>query len=95
LAIIDSPNKLNKDNGKVYRRTLPITTTLGNHDNDPNYAGPNAEYIGQIVGPAGGIPNVILTSLDNLKDKATGEETEIEIDSENDQILFPRKDGTS
>jgi hypothetical protein len=33
--------------------------------------------------------------LDNLKDKATGEETEIKIDSENDQILFPKKDGTS
>lgn len=95
LAIIDSPNKLNKDNGKVYRRTLPITTTSGTHDDDPNYAGPNAEYIGQIVGPAGGIPNVILTSLDNLKDKATGEETEIEINPENDQILFPKKDGTS
>jgi len=88
LAIIDSPNKLNKDNGKIYRRTLPTTVISGDYASDPDYAGPNAEYIGQIVGPAGGIPNVILTDLAELQNKASGNGID-----ETDQILFPISNG--
>lgn len=90
LAIIDSPNKLNKDNGKIYRRTLPTTVISGDYASNPDYAGPNAEYIGQIVGPAGGIPNVILTDLTDLQNKANGDGI-----NETDQILFPISDGES
>lgn len=90
LAIIDSPNKLNPDNGKLYRRTLATTTAV---DSD-NYAGPNAEYIGQIVGPAGGIPNVILTSLSDLNSKAHGEENSNVDVNNGDQILYPTSSST-
>lgn len=85
LAIIDSPNKLHKDNGKIYRRTLS-TIVLQENNSDPNYAGPHAEYLGQIVGPAGGIPNITLTTLEDLQSKVVGEGI-----SENDQLLFPIK----
>ena len=54
-CIIDTTNKNDKDNGKVFRRTL---NTAG--DTDDGYA----EYIGQIVGPAGGTPNVELGSIE-------------------------------
>jgi hypothetical protein len=60
----------------------------GDYASDPDYAGPNAEYIGQIVGPAGGIPNVILTDLAELQNKASGNGID-----ETDQILFPISDG--
>ena len=46
-CIIDTPNKNDKDNGKIYRRGMlsSINATLG-----------GAEYIGQIVGPSSGTP---------------------------------------
>ena len=59
-CLIDTENKFSPDNGKVYRRTL---NTAG----DP-YSG-YAEYVGQIVGPAGGVPKVILSNLDDIEAK--------------------------
>lgn len=58
-CIIDTVNKNDPNNGKVYRRTL---NTAGDTSNG------FAEYIGQIVGPAGGTPNVELGSLANTID---------------------------
>ena len=59
-CIIDTPNKFDPDNGKVFRRTL---NTAG----DP-YSG-YAEYVGQIVGPAGGVPKIILSNIDAVETK--------------------------
>ena len=42
FVIIDTENKNNTDNGKIYRRGYNYTGDLG-----------GAEYVGQIVGPAG------------------------------------------
>ena len=55
-CIIDTKNKNDKDNGMVFRRTLNTAGDTGDGC---------AEYIGQIVGPAGGTPNIELGSLDN------------------------------
>ena len=48
-CIIDPVNKNNTNNGKIYRRTLKST-----NEDDP--VGRIAEYVGQIVGPAGSSP---------------------------------------
>lgn len=50
-CIIDPDNKNNTNNGKIYRRTLKSS-----NDEDP--IGSVAEYIGQIVGPAGSSPQL-------------------------------------
>ena len=50
-CIIDPENKNNTNNGKIYRRTLKSS-----NDEDP--IGSVAEYIGQIVGPAGSSPQL-------------------------------------
>ena len=69
-CIIDSPNKNNEHNGKIYRRTLKkLSDTINDSD-----TGGYADYIGQVVGPAGAalqIGNIKNTSaiqemLDNL-----------------------------
>lgn len=57
-CIIDTENKNNKDNGKIFRRTGTHTNT-----NDSKYA----EYIGQVVGPAGGVPNVQMETIGTLQ----------------------------
>ena len=57
-VIIDTENKNDKDNGKVYRRGY-------NYANDPTgMAG--AEYVGQIVGPAGLGPHLELNEYDEV-----------------------------
>lgn len=68
LCIIDTRNKANKNNGKVYRRTLK-----GRGDAD--LVNRSAEYIGQIVGPAGANPFMSLGSLSDVKDKANEDYT--------------------
>lgn len=71
LCIIDTQNKLNPNNGKIFRRTLKRyqnPNTEGITDVDALYA----EYIGQIVGPSGGVPNLDLGSLDAERKKAIG-----------------------
>ena len=56
-CIIDTPNKNDKDNGKIYRRGMlsSINANLG-----------GAEYIGQIVGPSSGTPLFQFGTLDNV-----------------------------
>ena len=65
LGIVDSPNKLDKNNGKLYRRTLQTSMS----DQDDKYAGQHAEYIGQIVGPAGQNPYMIVSSESDIQQK--------------------------
>lgn len=62
-CIIDTPNKNDPDNGKVFRRTLndPL-----NPDSKLNGL---AEYIGQLVGPSSGIPIIKFGSLSSIESK--------------------------
>lgn len=50
-VIIDTPDKNNPENGKVYRRGM-------NFDRNENNSLAGAEYIGQIVGPQGSTPEL-------------------------------------
>lgn len=59
-VIIDSFNKNDSNNGKIYRRGYDITDSLG-----------GALYIGQIVGPKGGAPYMNLEAYDTVKSKAS------------------------
>lgn len=68
LCIIDTDNKMNPNNGKLYRRTLKQTDNKLVNTEDTLYA----EYVGQIVGPSGGIPNFDFGSLDAERKKAVG-----------------------
>lgn len=91
LCIIDTENKSNPNNGKIFRRTLKKTedaawTRAGN----TLYA----EYIGQIVGPTGGIPKLHLGGLNEERERATGIlktylEEEDNLDSTNWEYLYP------
>ena len=54
-VIIDTPNKNDLDNGKIYRRGLDFQNELA-----------GAEYIGQIVGPQGNAPDIIMDSFTTL-----------------------------
>ena len=67
LCIIDTENKMNPNNGKLFRRTLKRLDTVLN-SGDTTYA----EYIGQIVGPSGGVPNIRFGSIDDMRKQATG-----------------------
>lgn len=62
-CIIDTINKNDPDNGKIFRRT-------GNHspikENGKEIETNHSEYIGQVVGPAGGVPNIELKNLSEL-----------------------------
>ncbi len=56
-CIIDTVNKDNRDNGKVYQRTPDYSNEMS-----------GARYIGQIVGPQAGSPELSLTSLVGLEE---------------------------
>ena len=65
LAIIDTTNKRNKNNGKLFRRVLGRTEAEAEKDGGTLHG----EYIGRIVGPSEGFPNVkIHGSVDSIKD---------------------------
>ena len=69
LCIIDTDNKLNPNNGKIYRRSLKhIASNSSVNINETSYA----EYIGQIVGPSGGVPQFHIGSLEEERKKAIG-----------------------
>ena len=68
-CIIDTVNKNDPDNGKVFRRT----GYRGSEENTKNW--PHAEYIGQIVGPAGGTPYLELGSLEYVEGQYDAHET--------------------
>lgn len=67
LCIIDTESKSNPNNGKLFRRTLKRVDTVINAG-DTSYA----EYIGQIIGPSGGIPNLQFGSTDSVRKQAAG-----------------------
>lgn len=58
FCIIDTVNKSDKDNGKVFRRTLKGPS-------DETHIGGVSEYIGQIVGPAGPAPLLEVGGVDS------------------------------
>ena len=55
FVIIDTPNKNDKDNGKIYRRGYNYQDNLG-----------GAQYQGQIVGPSGMSPQVEMMTYDEV-----------------------------
>ena len=59
---------MNPNNGKLYRRTLKRSENGSLNSGNTTYA----EYIGQIVGPSGGVPNLDLGSLNTEREKAVG-----------------------
>lgn len=61
-VIIDTVNKNDKDNGKIYRRGLNYTGTNG-----------GAEYIGQIVGPSSGTPYIQMGNMDYVRSQGTAD----------------------
>ena len=67
FCIIDTENKMNPNNGKLFRRTLKRVDTVLNAG-DTNWA----EYMGQIVGPSGGVPNIRFGSIDDVRKQAAG-----------------------
>lgn len=87
-CIIDTPNKNDEDNGKIYRRGLEYQNSNG-----------GAEYVGQVVGPSSGTPYLQLLSVDDVKkiSQQTLDEYEYmrypyEYDEENE--VFLTSDGT-
>ena len=97
LCIIDTQNKLNPNNGKIFRRTLKRyqNPNLPTTDQEALYA----EYIGQIVGPSGGIPNLDLGSLDAERQKAIGalptfdgDPKNTDIDTTNWDYMYPTEE---
>lgn len=83
LAIIDTTNKFNPNNGKIYRRVLRTTQK----DDENFYAGQSAEYIGQIVGPAGGIPQIKFTSYDKIQQIVTSTTGNVSFPSKIDNVI--------
>lgn len=65
-VLIDTTNKNNKENGRIYRRGLDFQNDMG-----------GAEYVGQIVGPSSGTPYFEIGTLDHVinhsKEKADDE----------------------
>ena len=61
-VMINTVNKNDPDNGKVYRRGYDFTNTMG-----------GAEYIGTIVGPAGKAPMLEMTTVADVRSKHASE----------------------
>lgn len=61
-VIINTENKNNPDNGKIYRRGYEYTNDLG-----------GALYVGTIVGPAGKAPMLELTTIEDVNSKQAAE----------------------
>lgn len=61
-VMINTVNKNDPDNGRVYRRGYDFTNTMG-----------GAEYIGTIVGPAGKAPMLEMTTVADVKSKHASE----------------------
>lgn len=68
LCIIDSPNKNDENNGKLFRRTLK---GQGSKQSGDSLC---AEYIGKISGPAGTNPIMAFHSIGKVNKKAHGDE---------------------
>lgn len=61
-VMINTVNKNDPDNGRVYRRGYDFTNTMG-----------GAEYIGTIVGPAGKAPMLEMTTVADVRNKHASE----------------------
>lgn len=61
-VIISTENLNDKDNGKLYKRGNDYENDMG-----------GAIYIGQIVGPSGPAPNVVMTTIADVEEKASEE----------------------
>ena len=79
-VLIDTVNKNNIDNGKIFKRTASKGETEGSTS--------FSEYIGQIVGPAGGTPNIVFGSIKEIEDKFDNYTV-----SPNEAIWFINKNG--
>lgn len=77
LCIIDTGNRNNPNNGKLYRRVLKQSDNKIAGTYNTRYA----EYIGQISGPSGGMPYFDLGSLDTQRQKAVGAIATLEEDN--------------
>lgn len=73
-CIIDTPNKNNKENGRIYKRGYDYLS-------EPMHG---AIYIGNIVGPSGPSPYFQMNSIPKTEEKST-----IEIDHEYDHRRYP------
>ena len=73
-VLIDTPNKNDKDNGKIYRRGLNFDDETG-----------GAIYIGQIVGPSSGTPYFQMLGLDAVQKK----KDLIDADGKTSYLKFP------
>lgn len=62
IVIIDTHNKNNPDNGKLFRRGFDYTNEMG-----------GALYLGQIVGPRAGTPYMHLVTLEEAKEHSVEE----------------------
>lgn len=60
-AILDTPNKNDKDNGKIYQRGLDYQDTKTG----------GAIYIAQIVGPSSGTPYMSLDTIESVKKQSS------------------------
>lgn len=56
-VLINTEDKNDKDNGKIFRRGLDYTNEMG-----------GAQYVGTIVGPAGKAPHIEMDTYKNIKD---------------------------
>lgn len=86
-VIINTVNKNDPDNGKIYRRGYDYGNLQG-----------GAEYIGTIVGPAGKAPELVMTTVEDVED--IHEEAEHDRYSSDSYTvtngsLVPGKDGNS
>lgn len=86
MAIIDTLNKRNPNNGKLFRRVLTRTESEAAIDGGTLHG----EYIGRIIGPSEGYPKIRLGSFDSMK-------KQIGIENKSDQegsieYSFPTKD---
>lgn len=84
-VIIDTPDKGNDDNGKIYRRGYNYTDEFG-----------GAQYICQIKGSGGASPHLLLTTIDDIKQMQGQEDASFSGEGEYSHInnnLVPGKDG--
>ena len=82
-CIIDTVTKNDIDNGKVFRRTAyKGKETIKTKDTQ------YAEYIGQIIGPAGGIPNIEFEDINTLKNNFDNLATSIDTSTPAGNIYY-------
>lgn len=79
-VLINTVNLNDKDNGKVFRRGYEYNNEMG-----------GAEYIGQIVGPAGMAPHVEMKTIKEVKDLAT--EDNLKLVDSNGEHLYRLTEG--